>query len=409
MFGPGDASRAARLGAAADYTYVDESDAAVTESTSTMNSLPELTPRHSEADLAATRARAEGPLPGWSVVDLFCGIGGLSHGLRQAGLPVAAGVDADPTCRYAFEANNEADFIGEPLEEVTGARIRSMYPEGSRRILVGCAPCTPFSAYAHAAKRPSDKWSLVDLFLRRIEEVDPEIVSMENVPRLKSFRGGGVFRRFVNGLERLGFRVVTRTVDAADFGVAQHRRRLVVLASRLGEIRFAPPSRPRRQTVRDAIGHQPPIRAGEAHPDDTVHRAPNLSPINLRRIRAAKPGRPWTEWEAPDLIARCHRRSTGASYKNVYGRMEWDRPAPTLTTGCFSFGRGRFGHPEQDRAISLREAALLQSFPAGYRLAERGAPVVFSHLGRHLGNAVPVALGAAIGRAIRGHVEEVTA
>lgn len=105
----------------------------------------------------------------------------------------------------------------------------------------------------------------------------------------------------------------------------------------------------------------------------------------------------------------CHRRSSGATYKNVYGRMEWDRPAPTLTTGCFSFGRGRFGHPEQDRATSLREAALLQSFPAGYRLAELGAPVAFSHLGRHLGNAVPVALGAAIGKAIRGHVEEVGA
>ena len=95
------------------------------------------------------------PLPGWSVVDLFCGIGGLSHGLRQAGLRVMAGVDADPTCKYAFEANNEATFVAAPLEEVTGARVRDMFQLGTRRILVGCAPCTPFSAYAHAAKRRS--------------------------------------------------------------------------------------------------------------------------------------------------------------------------------------------------------------------------------------------------------------
>ena len=379
------------------------------ENTDAMNSLSNGTREDFGASPETTPTRGDDRLPGWSVVDLFCGIGGLSHGLRRAGLRVTAGVDADPTCRYAFEANNEASFVAAPLEEVTGARIRDLYPAGTRRILVGCAPCTPFSAYAHAAKRPSDKWSLVDLFLCRIEEVNPEIVSMENVPRLRSFQKGAVFRRFLTGLERLGFRVVARTVDAADFGVAQHRRRLVVLASRLGVIQFAPPTRAQRTTVRDAIGELPPIRAGEAHPDDAVHRAPNLSPTNLRRIRAAKPGRPWTEWDDPTLVARCHRRSSGATYKNVYGRMEWDRPAPTLTTGCFSFGRGRFGHPKQNRAISLREAALLQSFPAGYRLAAPGDPVVFARLGRHLGNAVPVALGAAIGRAIRRHVEEVAA
>ena len=137
-----------------------------------------------------------------------------------------------------------------------------------------------------------------------------------------------------------------------------------------------------------------------------MHRAPNLSPLNLRRIRAAKPGRPWTEWENSGLVAACHRRRSGASYRNVYGRMEWDRPSPTLTTGCFSFGRGRFGHPEQDRAISLREAGLLQGFPGDYDFVAPEEGVTFARSGRHIGNAVPVGLAVAIGRAIRGHLEE---
>lgn len=346
------------------------------------------------------------PVSGWAVVDLFCGIGGLSHGLRIAGLDVVAGIDADESCRYAFETNNDAVFEGRPLEDVTGADIHAMFPKGSRRILVGCAPCTPFSAYASAAERRSDKWSLVDLFMDRITEVEPEIVSMENVVRLMSFDDGRVFRRFLEGLESSGYEVATLTVDAADYGVPQHRRRLVVLASRLGPIRLPPPERQEHRTVRQAIGHLPSIRAGETDPDDRVHRSANLSPLNLRRVRAARPGRPWSEWADPELVAECHRRESGASYRNVYGRMEWDRPSPTLTTGCFSFGRGRFGHPEQDRAISLREAALLQSFPAGYRFAAPDAAVTFAHIGRHIGNAVPVALAKAIGGAIRGHVRE---
>ncbi len=345
-------------------------------------------------------------IDGWSVVDLFCGIGGLSHGLRHAGFHVVAGVDADATCEYAFETNNNANFHGKPLEEVTAAEIGGMFPQGSRRILVGCAPCTPFSAYAPRSKSRSDKWSLVGLFLDRILEVEPEIVSMENVTRLRSFRKGSVFREFVGGLRDVGYCVAEDTLDAADYGVPQHRRRLVVLASRLGPIRLPDPTCARPRTVRDAIGGLPSLDAGDADPSDPVHRSPNLSPLNLRRIRAAKPGRPWTEWDDPELVAACHRRASGASYRNVYGRMEWDRPSPTLTTGCFSFGRGRFGHPDQDRAISLREAALLQSFPRDYAFVAPDLPVTFARVGRHIGNAVPVKLSMAIGRAIRGHLEE---
>ena len=357
---------------------------------------------------ADERETTPAAVPGWAVVDLFCGIGGLSHGLRRAGLQVAAGVDADSTCRFAFEVNNGAPFVGRPLEEVSGEEIAVMFPEGAGRILVGCAPCTPFSAYAAATGRPRDQWSLVDLFMDRIAAVEPAVVSMENVPRLKSFKGGQVFGTFLDRMERAGYDVSASVVNAADYGVPQDRRRLVVLASKLGSIVLGGPTTHRRSTVRDAIAHLPPLHAGEVDGRDQVHRASRLSPLNLRRIRAAKPGRPWSEWADPQLVARCHRRESGATYKNVYGRMEWDKPSPTITTGCFSFGRGRFGHPspEQDRAISLREAALLQSFPEDYRFTPPSAEVHFARLGRHIGNAVPVALAAAIGRAIRGHLEE---
>ena len=361
---------------------------------------------HTEEGRVKGRSEQSVPVPGWAVVDLFCGIGGLSYGLQCAGLRVVAGLDADDTCKYAFEANTGARFVGASLEAVTAADIRTMFPEGARRILVGCAPCTPFSAYASGSKGRSDKWSLVDLFLERILEIVPEIVSMENVTRLRSFENGSVFRRFVSGLRDAGYEVVVGSLNAADYGVPQYRRRLVVLASREGPIALPTPTHSRHRTVRSAIGHLPRLRAGETDPSDPIHRSPKLSSINMRRIRAAKPGRPWTEWEDPELVAQCHKRESGASFKNVYGRMEWDRPSPTLTTGCFSFGRGRFGHPQQDRAISLREAALLQSFPPNYLFAAPEASVTFAHLGRHIGNAVPVALAMAIGHTIRSHVGE---
>lgn len=346
------------------------------------------------------------PIKGWAVVDLFCGIGGLSYGLQQAGLQVVAGVDANKTCKYAFETNNGGKFLGDPLEDVSPAAICGLFPKGSRRILVGCAPCTPFSAYASGSKNKSDKWSLVQLFLARILEIKPEIVSMENVTRLRSFKKGSVFRQFVSGLQDAGYEVAADSLNAVDYGVPQHRRRLVVLASRLGRIGLPARIQPEPRTVRAAIGHLPQLRAGETDPSDRVHRSSILSPLNLQRIRAAKPGGSWEDWEDRELIAECHKRETGATFRNVYGRMEWDSPSPTLTTGCFSFGRGRFGHPEQDRAISLREAALLQSFPAQYRFLAPDATVSFSHLGRHIGNAVPIALAQAIGQTIRDHIKE---
>ena len=136
---------------------------------------------------------------------------------------------------------------------------------------------------------------------------------------------------------------------------------------------------------------------------DRMHAAASLSEINLARIRLSRPGGSWRDWP-DDLVASCHKLPSGKTYPSVYGRMEWDKPSPTLTTLCYGFGNGRFGHPEQDRAISLREAAILQSFPESYRFVPDDSPVQFRIIGRLLGNAVPVNLGRAIGKSIAGHL-----
>jgi DNA (cytosine-5)-methyltransferase 1 len=183
---------------------------------------------------------------------------------------------------------------------------------------------------------------------------------------------------------------------------------MVLLASLHGEIKMIEPTYEMPKTVRQAIGRLCPLRAGEVAPEDKLHVTPKLSEKNLQRIKFSKPGGTWRDWPY-ELVADCHRVKSGRTYSSVYGRMEWDKPAPTMTTQCYGFGNGRFGHPEQDRAISLREAAILQSFPRDYVFVPEQGEVSFKVLGRLIGNAVPVDLGRAIARSIKTHIASMTA
>ena len=193
-------------------------------------------------------------------------------------------------------------------------------------------------------------------------------------------------------------------MDCAEYGVPQQRRRLVLLASRLGPVTLLHPAScgGRPATVRQAIGGLPPLEAGAEDPRDPLHRCSALSAANLSRIRASRPGGTWRDWPE-ELVAVCHTKRTGRTYPSVYGRMSWDAPAPTITTQFYGFGNGRFGHPEQDRAISLREGAILQGFPNDYAFVPRGAAVRRKTIGRLIGNAVPVTLGEVIGRSLMSH------
>ena len=361
--------------------------------------LPDNTPVYPQAD-KADLAPIPPAIQRAGVVEVFCGVGGLSHGFVLEGFEVKAGVDVDPACRYPFERNNSADFLERDVAELGGDEVNGLFAEAECKVLIGCAPCQPFSTYSH--NRSNGKWKLLREFGRLVREVAPDIVSMENVPRLTTFRNGELFADFIGVLADSGYEHVWYDiVDCADFGVPQTRQRLVVLASRIGPIRLRWPTHPQpdQVSVRDAIGHLAPIGAGEQDTADPLHRSSRLSPTNLARIQASRPGMSWREWD-PDLVAACHRKPSGRWYGSVYGRMSWDELAPTITTQCTGFGNGRFGHPEQDRAISLREAALLQTFPARYEFFEPGKPWHISTAARLIGNAVPVALARAIAQSI---------
>ena len=338
-----------------------------------------------------------------SCVDLFCGAGGLTHDFKLEGLPVAAGVDIDPACRYPYEINNGSLFVEKNITKLTSNEVDHLFDPSDWRVLAGCAPCQPFSTYSQRYDQKRDgKWGLLYEFFRLVEELHPDIVTIENVAALERHQ---VFKDFVSALIAIGYSVWHKVVDCADYGVPQNRKRLVLIASLHGPLPLISRTHEPYQwcTVRESIQSLPKINAGEQCPYDLLHTASRLSPLNLKRIQASKPGGSWYDWPK-HLVATCHRSVTGKTYPSVYGRMEWDKPAPTMTTQCHGYGNGRFGHPKQDRAISLREAAILQSFPRTYRFVRPGDPVQFSVVGRLIGNAVPVYLGRAIARSILGHL-----
>ena len=337
-------------------------------------------------------------------VDLFCGAGGLTYGLRKAGIDVRAGVDNEERCRHAYSHNNRAEFLCRSVTDIHGNDLLNFLQGGEFSLLAGCAPCQPFSSFNRLKRSDDEKRNLLLEFARLVEETTPDLIAMENVPQLA---GKNVFRQFVERLGNAGYGWQDWTVvKCEEYGLPQHRHRLVFLASRLAPIRVLSPEEfgAKKKTVRDAIGALPALSAGGVDPHDTLHRACDLLPINLARIRASRPGGTWRDWPE-DLLSPCHRKASGGSFHNVYGRMEWDQPSPTMTTQFVGYGTGRFGHPEQDRAVSLREGALLQSFPADYEFTAPGEPIELFPVARMIGNAVPPVIGELLGQSILVHLE----
>lgn len=341
-----------------------------------------------------------------SAVDLFCGAGGLSYGLNRAGIRVEAGIDIDEQAEHAFHANNPgARFYRWDVSRKYSSSVEKLFRPGAVRLLAGCAPCKPFSKLTNGVGEHED-WDLLDYFGRFVRGILPELVTMENVPELAD-RGAEVFERFLGVLRSCEYAIDWKVVRCEDYGIPQSRRRLVLLASRIGDIQI-PRGRYRYpamwRTVRDAIGDLPSVASGEEDPDDPLHVAVRLTRVNQQRIRATRhDGGTQKDWPKR-LLLKCHKRSTGKSYSSIYGRMWWDRPAPTMTTLCTGIGNGRFGHPEQDRAITLREAALLQSFPRSYGFWPSDQRLNRSAIGRMIGNAVPPRLAQALGQALLSHV-----
>lgn len=309
------------------------------------------------------------------VVDLFCGAGGLSLGLQQAGLNVRAGIDRVDACIATYRQNlpGVAAVVAD-LCSISRREILSFVSSPDRLVLAGCPPCRLFSQL-HRQRKPLG--SEFTAYLRLLWALRPLYVVFENVPRIVD--RGDAWGAFTNRLHQLGYHFSSRVISAERIGVPQRRRRLVLVASKSPIDIPSPPSVESR-TVRHAIEHLP-----ESDPSIPNHVTMNLSKGNLARIRRTRRngGR-----SKPDKVP----------FDDSYGRMEWDRPAPTITTRCISFSNGRFGHPEFDRAITVREAAQLQGFPEDF-VFEGG----LKETARQVGNAVPPPLAKWLGEVVLDH------
>lgn len=342
-------------------------------------------------------------------LDFFCGAGGLTKGLVNAGIPVVGGIDADEECRDTYERNNEgSQFLHADIRELRvediSELIRDVHPD--ELLLAACAPCQPFAQLNRTDDR-DDTATLLGQFSRFVQALRPRYVVVENVPGLARVRGSSTHRRFRKMLQRLEYGYWEGVLDAKKYGVPQTRRRFIIIATR--DMEPTPPPRTHGrgllpyETVENSIRAYPPLEAGEVHPTVPNHRAARLSPLNLERMRhTPHDGGDRRSW--PDhLWLNCHKNDY-EGHSDVYGRMYWQRPSPTLTCKCHSLTNGRYGHPEQDRAISLREAARLQTFDDSYVFHAE----VQGRLAAQIGNAVPVKFAEAVGKQLRHLAGEIT-
>jgi DNA (cytosine-5)-methyltransferase 1 len=318
-----------------------------------------------------------------TAVDLFCGCGGLTVGLKRAGFCVIGALDSDPLAIESFRLNHpEAKLWERDIGDVSASRMMrelGLRP-GKLDLLAGCPPCQGFSSLRtlNGSRGVKDRnKDLVFEFLRFVRVLIPKTVMLENVPGLAA---DWRMKALSEDLLSLGYTYEHRILDAADYGVPQRRRRVILLAGRSGSIPFADPL-PTRPTVRDAIGHLPrPGRSGDPLHDHGETRASEIVEL-IKRIPKNGGGRLDM---GDDVQLACHRRCDG--FFDVYGRMAWDNVAPTITSGCVNPSKGRFLHPRQNRSITLREAALLQTFPRNYRLSLRRGKF---EAARMIGNALP--------------------
>lgn len=334
-----------------------------------------------------------------NAIDFFCGGGGMTKGLIDAGIDVIFGLDSNPNCRETYENNNNIPYLNRNILNVTAEGLLEEFEELNdvdELLMVGCAPCQPFSILN--PKNPNEHISvnLLNEFGRLVEGIHPAHVLIENVPGIKG-KGQEILNQFINMLEREGYQYDMRVVNAKKYGVPQNRKRFILIASRL----FTPhiPEDTHGDgllpyvTVYQAIHNYPVLEAGQVDENIPNHRAAGLTEINITRLQATPHnGGSRTDWPQ-ELWLNCHRNFQG--HRDVYGRMAWDSVSPTLTVKCFSISNGRFAHPEQNRGISLREAAALQTFPDDYIFYGN-----LQEIGKQIGNAVPVLLAQVMGEYI---------
>lgn len=331
--------------------------------------------------------------------EIFCGIGGLTKGLLDAGITVIKGYDIDPGVAETYEKNNKTvKFFIRDVSTLKGKEIL----EGIDRkrnffLLAGCAPCQPFSLINQENAEYDERKILVLQFARLIKETKPDFIFMENVPGLMKGRGKDIFKKFLRVLDNENYFYDFNILDAKDYGVPQRRKRFVFIASKNKEIKlpeptYGPKSKEKKRfvNVRDAISKYMNEQPGEKSKIPN-HEIRKLGEINKLRLKFIKKNGGSRNDLPENLVLECHKNYKG--HGDVYGRMKWDNPAPTLTCKCTSISNGRFAHPSKNRGISVREAAALQTFRDDYIFYGS-----LTKISMGVGNAVPVKFAESIGR-----------
>lgn len=338
-------------------------------------------------------------------VDFFCSGGGMSYGMQQAGIEILAGIDFDQNCEETYKANIKgAEFIHADVfdlkEQALQERLK-LKKNDDNLLLIGCSPCQFWSIINTSKEKSKQSKNLLKEFHRFVAYFNPGYVVVENVPGVLRKKEESGLNEFIAWLECKGYKVHFKVHEVSNYGVPQHRKRFTLIANRITQIELEPVIiQNKKVTVRDVLGEQNGFqKIQQGHKDDSefMHSVAGLNALNLERLSLTPQngGTRLAYVYDKRLAPPCHYGKTDG-FKDIYGRMWWDKPAPTITTKFFSISNGRFAHPEEDRAISIREGAVLQSFPVDYKF--KGTSV--AGIARMIGNAVPPKYAEAVGKAI---------
>lgn len=337
-------------------------------------------------------------------VDFFCSGGGMSYGLQQSGINVIAGIDIDLSCKETYEANiPNSKFIHADITEFNEEELLqyiNIKKDDNELVFIGCSPCQFWTIINTDKEKSKKSKNLLSDFERFVNHYYPGYVVVENVPGILSKKEESGIEEFINNLENKGYVVKYKIVNLNNYGVPQSRKRFSLIASRVDINGIFPTEEIHKPVVKDFIGEQngfPKISAGHKDESEFIHTTARLSDKNLERIRKTGiNGGTRSDWAETELQLETYKKRNANSFKDTYGRMFWDKPAPTITTKFHSLSNGRFGHPEEDRALSLREGATLQTFPKKYVFKTTSIGTT----ARIIGNAVPPEYARRIGEAI---------
>jgi DNA (cytosine-5)-methyltransferase 1 len=338
-------------------------------------------------------------------VDFFCSGGGMSFGIQEAGIEILAGIDFDKNCKETYEANIKgAEFIHADVFDLKEEDLKNrldLKQNDDNLVLIGCSPCQFWSIINTTKEKSKQSKNLLIEFHRFVAYFNPGYVIVENVPGVLRKKEESGLDEFIAWLESKNYVVHIKVHEVSNYGVPQHRKRFTLIANRITKIELEPiVSKAKKLTVRDVLGVKngfPKVPQGHKDETDFLHSVAGLNALNLERLNLTPHdgGTRMAYVHDKRLAPACHFGKTDG-FKDIYGRMWWDRPSPTITTKFFSISNGRFVHPEEDRALSIREGATLQSFPLTYVF--KGNSV--ANIARMIGNAVPPKYASAIGKAI---------